>query len=337
MRLAVLCDDPAGPVVRHRVRAVEPELRAAGFGEIAYAAIPDHLVARLALFRTLSAADVVLLVRKLFTWAELRALRASARRLVYDFDDAVMFRDPFRGRPVSNVRRRRFRRSVRSADLVSAGNEYLLGLAAEDAPKTARLLAPTPVDAARYSPGAAKHEGFRVGWIGSRATRAYLDLVAPALRRVREARPDAVIAVMADAPPSQLEGLAVEFTPWSEAGEVAFLRSLDVGLMPLSDDPFSRGKCGFKLLQYMACGVPAVASPVGVNVELLSGGRTGALAATPDDWAPAILRVAADPAAARAAAAAARTLVAERWSARVLGPRFAAALAECAARAPAGT
>jgi glycosyltransferase involved in cell wall biosynthesis len=333
VRLAVLCDDLAGPVVRHRVRALEPELRAAGFDDVAYVAIPDRLVARLAAFRTLGDADVVLLARKLFTWAELRALRASARRLVYDVDDAVMFRDPFRGRPVSHVRRRRFRHTVRSADLVTAGNAYLFDLATEDAPTTSRLLAPTPVDTARYAPGPSRHAGLRVGWIGSRATRAYLDLVEPGLRLVCGSRGDVVVAVMADAPPSQFDGLPLEFTPWSEAGEVAFLRSLDVGLMPLSDDPFSRGKCGFKLLQYMACGVPAVASPVGVNVEICDDGRAGALAATPDDWAPAILRIADDPATARATAASARARVEERWSARVLGPKFAAALAECASRA----
>src|SRR5204862_812576 len=108
-------------------------------------------------------------------WVELRAARSSTRRLVYDLDDAVMFRDPFRGRPVSNVRRRRFRHTVRAADLVTAGNECLFGLAAEDAPKSKRFLAPTPIDTDRFSPGASPHDGFRVGWIGSRATRAYLD------------------------------------------------------------------------------------------------------------------------------------------------------------------
>lgn len=326
----MLCDDANGPVVRHRFRACEPSLRAAGFDDVRYAEIPKRLVARLALFRTLRDADVVVLSRKLFTWAEFRAARNSVERLVYDLDDAVMFRDPFRGEPVSHVRRRRFRHTVRTADLVLAGNPYLLGLVAEDAPESKRILAPTPIDTDRYTPGGGAHPGFRVGWIGSRSTRGYLTLVEDALRRVRDARPDAVLAVMADAPPSQLAGLPVEFTPWSEAGEVPFLQSLDVGLMPLSDDPFSRGKCGFKLLQYMACGVPAVASPVGVNVEICDGGRTGLLAATPNDWAPAILRVAADPSAARTMAAAARARVEERWSSRVLGPAFAAALAECA-------
>lgn len=330
MKLAVLCDDPDGAVVRFRLRAIGADLAAAGFRTVEYRPIPNRLTARLAEFRALRDADLVLLVRKLFTWAEMKALRASARRLAYDLDDAVMFRDPFRGRPVSHVRRRRFRHTVRSADLVTAGNEYLMGLAAEDAPETKRFLAPTPVDTVRFSPGPSPHAGFRVGWIGSRATRAYLDLVVPALQEFCAGRPDAVVAVMADAAPSQFGGVRTEYTPWSDAGEVAFLRSLDAGIMPLSDDPFSRGKCGFKLLQYMACGVPAVASPVGVNTEMCDGGRVAQLAASPGDWAPALRRIAADPAAARAAAAAARARVEERWSARVLGPRFAAALAECA-------
>jgi glycosyltransferase involved in cell wall biosynthesis len=329
LTLTVLCDDPAGPVVRHRVRTLDGALSTAGFGDVAYHAIPERVASRLALFRTLREADVVVLVRKLFTWAELRALRASARRLVYDFDDAVMFRDPFRGRPVSHVRRRRFRHSVRSADLVTAGNAYLAGLSEQDAPETKRLLAPTPIDTDRYAPGPPPRAGFRVGWIGSRATRGYLDVVAPALREAAAARGDLVVAIMADARPSQLDGLPVEFTPWSAAEEVAFLRSLHVGLMPLTDDPFSRGKCGFKLLQYMACGVPAVASPVGVNVEMCDGGAAGVLAATPADWAPSILSVATDPEAARQRAALARVRVEERWSTRVLGPRFAAALAAC--------
>ncbi len=330
MKLVVLCDDAHGPVVRHRFRAAETALTAAGFDDVRYAEIPKRLVARLALFRTLRDADVVVLSRKLFTWAEFRAARNSVERLIYDIDDAVMFRDPFRGEPVSHVRRRRFRHTVRTADLVTAGNPYLLELAAEDAPDTRRALAPTPVDTDRFSPGSAKHAGFRVGWIGSRSTRGYLSLVGDALRRVCESRPGTVIAVMADAAPSQLAGLPVEFTPWSEAGEVAFLQSLDAGLMPLSDDPFSRGKCGFKLLQYMACGVPAVASPVGVNVEICDDGRTGHLAATPSDWESALVRIAESPATAREMAGLARTRIEERWSARVLGPAFAAAIAECA-------
>jgi glycosyltransferase involved in cell wall biosynthesis len=325
VKVAVLCDAADGPVVRHRFRTAEPTLRAIDLDDVRYVEIPKRLVARLALFRTLRDDDVVVLVRKLFTWAELRALRASVRRLVYDFDDAVMFRDPFRGEPVSNVRRRRFRHTVRSADAVTAGNDYLARLALEDAPDSFCRVVPTPVDTDRYVPGTAQHRGFRVGWIGSRATRGYLSLVAEPLRRVLEARSDAVVAVMADAPPSQLAGVPFEFTPWSEAGEVPFLQSLDAGLMPLSGDPFSRGKCGFKLLQYLACGVPAVASPVGVNVDMCAEGE-GRLATSADEWTEALLAIAADPGSARAAALRARGGVAERWSVRAVSPKLATVL-----------
>ena len=325
MKLVVLCDDASGPVVRHRFRTAEPTLRAIDLDDIRYVEIPKRLVARLALFRTLREADVVVLVRKLFTWAELQALRASVRKLVYDLDDAVMFRDPFRGEPVSNVRRRRFRHTVRAADAVTAGNEYLAARVREDSPDAFCRVIPTPVDTARYTPVAVPHGGFRVGWIGSRATRGYLTLVAEPLRRVLAARSDAVVAVMADAPPSQLAGVPFEFTPWSEDAEVPFLQSLDAGLMPLSDDPFSRGKCGFKLLQYLACGVPAVASPVGVNVDMCAEGE-GRLASSAEEWTDALLAIAADPGAARAATLRARDGVAERWSVRTVAPKLATVL-----------
>ena len=172
MRLAVLAESIEGPVVRHRVRAVEPWLRAAGFGDVDYVAVPKGIVRRTAAFPVLRAADAVLLVRKLFTRFDLSLLRRAARRLAYDFDDAVLFRDPSRGRPVSHVRRRRFARTVASADAILAGNPYLAGLAAENATRAEVVLAPTPVDADRYAPGArGQHRGFRAGWIGSRSTR----------------------------------------------------------------------------------------------------------------------------------------------------------------------
>lgn len=331
--LAVLAEDPDGPVVRHRVLAVLPSLRGAGFGDVRVVRIPKGVRARIAAFREAGACTNVLLVRRLFMRFEFAALRAAAPRLAFDFDDAVSFRDPTRGRSVSYVRGRRFARSVRGADLVTAGNEVLADLARE-ARAAHVVIAPTPIDTDRYTPapaGAASRRGFRVGWIGSRSTRAYLRVVAGPLRDLVARRADVVVAVMADQAPQELAGLPVEFTPWSGDAEVPFLRSLDAGLMPLTDDPWSRGKCGFKLLQYMACGVPAVASPVGANVAIAASGAAARLAASDAEWVAALDAIAADPASARDLAARGRAAAEGQWSTRVLGPRFAAALAAWAA------
>jgi glycosyltransferase involved in cell wall biosynthesis len=329
-RLAVLCEDPQGPVARHRVRAVLPWLRDEGFGDVSFVAVSKGMGARRAAFREAAACGNVLLLRRLFQRFEFGALRTAAARLAFDFDDAICFRDPFRGRPKSHVRNRRFLRAVRGADLVTAGNAYLAGLARDSGTEAPVVTAPTPIDADRYRPGTQASSRFRVGWIGSRSTRPYLRLVAAPLRDLVRRRNDAVVAVMADAPPAELAGLPVEFTPWSEAGEVPFLQSLSAGLMPLTDDPWSRGKCGFKMLQYMACGVPAVASAVGVNTEIATDGAAARLVADEAGWAEALAALAEDPAAARDLGARGRAAVESRWSSRVLGPRYAAALARWA-------
>jgi glycosyltransferase involved in cell wall biosynthesis len=139
---------------------------------------------------------------------------------------------------------------------------------------------------------------------------------------------------VADAAP-ELPGVPVESVPWTEAGEADALRRMDAGLMPLRDDPFSRGKCGFKLLQYAATGIPAVASPVGANTAIVEHGRTGFLAATEGEWEEALRRLAGDPALRARTGAAARRLAEERWSAAVLAPPLARFLSLVAESAPA--
>lgn len=337
MKLAVLCEDALGPVVRHRYRAVTSDLRAAGFSTIEFADVPSSIRARIALFRTVEDADLVLLSRKLFTRFDWMLLRRAAPRIAFDFDDAICFRDSSRGATKSPVRMRRFRRVVRGADVVTAGNPYLAGLATGERERGGVVVAPTPIDAVRFAPAPTvgpRGAAFRVGWIGSRSTRRYLGVAAAPLAELVRRVPRTTIAVMADQMPSELAGLPVEFTPWSEDAEVPFLRSLDAGLMPLPDDPWTRGKCGFKLLQYMACGVPAVASDVGVNREILAGGESGVLCADAAAWTSGLVRLAEDAAAARALGLRGRAEVETKWAASVLGPRFAAALA-ATARGPA--
>ncbi|HEU4396028.1 MAG TPA: glycosyltransferase, partial [Planctomycetota bacterium] len=162
----------------------------------------------------------------------------------------------------------------------------------------------------------------RFGWIGSRATLPYLAGIAGPLARACAAAPGARLLAVADGDAS-LPGVPVDAEPWSDAGEADSLRRMDAGLMPLPDDPWTRGKCGFKLLQYGATGIPSIASPVGANAAIVEDGRTGLLAADDAAWEAALLRLARDPDLRARLGAAARRSVEERWSTAVLGPTVA--------------
>jgi glycosyltransferase involved in cell wall biosynthesis len=134
-----------------------------------------------------------------------------------------------------------------------------------------------------------------------------------------------VIAVCCDRPP-ELPGLPVRYVPWSEEAEADFLAAITIGLMPLADGPWERGKCSFKMLQYMAAGRPCVASPVGMNGELLADAEIGRGAATLDQWSEALSSLLAEPDLADRMGAAGRVLAVERYSVTALAPRLAALL-----------
>jgi len=331
VKLLVLCQDPEGPVVRHRVRALLPHLAAEGFGDVRIEGVPKALLARRRLLLSAADFDLVLVVRKLFSGFDIAPLRIAARRLVFDFDDAVMLRDPFQlgagGR--SRTREARFAKMIVRADLVLAGNAFLVGRAQELGRERLPVkLAPTPIDTTRYRPGPRPDGPPRIGWIGSRSTRPYLREITAPLGRILAQRPDVRFSVMADAPPDL--PFDVEFVPWSEEADVPFLQTLSVGVMPLSDDDWSRGKCGFKLLQYMACGVPAVASPVGANVPIADDGAAARLASGDDEWESALAALLEDASAAAELGAAGRAHVEQRYATDVLGPRYAYELGGCA-------
>ncbi len=322
LRVVVLTEDPGGPSARHRWTYPAAGLRREGVEVSLHALEPRP--ARPEAFAAAAAADAVVVHRKLLRLPDLRRLGRSARRgFAYDLDDAVMYRPPGRRRQWSVLRALRFSRMVRLSRLYIAGNPYL----AERAPRLVPvLLRPTPVDLPRYA-GRRPHEGpGRVlGWIGTSATAPFLAALAGPLAALTAKRPGLSLRVVGPPPPS-LPGVAVEWRAWSEESEAEALRGFDVGLMPMPDDRFTRGKCAFKALQCMACGVPVVASPVGMNAEAVVDGETGFLAADRGEWEGRIARLLDDPALRNSFGAAGRRRVAERFCNDVLTPRLADAL-----------
>jgi glycosyltransferase involved in cell wall biosynthesis len=171
-----------------------------------------------------------------------------------------------------------------------AGNEYLAAMFRQRGRSVTVL--PTCVDPAHYIVKQhAAADPLRLVWIGSSSTLPYLAEIVPALRQIQNIR----LITIADRTIDDAAGLNVEHVPWSLQSEAASLIRGDIGIAPTPDDRWTRGKCGFKIIQYMAAGLPVIASPVGANAEIVREGETGLLVSTPQQWIDAIVRLAGDP------------------------------------------
>jgi glycosyltransferase involved in cell wall biosynthesis len=222
---------------------------------------------------------------------------------------------------------------VRLSTRVIAGNDFLADFARTYNPSVVKI--PTCVDTDKFVPRADPVASTPpvVGWIGSPTTASYLSMLAGVFRNVHVGTPFRV-KVSGAASDVAFDGVPVTNVAWSLADEVSLFNTCDVGVYPLTDDEWSKGKCGFKAIQFMSCGVPVVASAVGVNREIIEDGVNGFLAKTTEEWETKLRRLLTDaPLRARFAEAGRRT-VEERYSLRVCAPKVAAALDDALAARP---
>lgn len=212
---------------------------------------------------------------------------------VVDYDDASFHRyDNHRSWLIRSLLGRKIDAVMRHAALVVAGNEYLAGRARAAGARRVEIV-PTVVDLARYKPAQPdEHVPLVIGWIGSPSTAHYLAAVAPVMELLSLEFGVRFVAVGISE--ESMSDLPVEAKPWSEEGEVQSIQEFDIGIMPVPDSPFERGKCGYKLIQYMACGLPVVASPVGVNKQIVVHGANGFLADDLDQWEQALRELLSD-------------------------------------------
>ena len=244
--------------------------------------LPSGNLKRRKLFKKAGDFDGVFLHRKILNLFDAFCLRRYSRKTIYDYDDALMYSDSKPGRN-NWSRQRRFRRSVELSDMVIAGNSYLAEHAQKFNPRVEVL--PTGLDVKAYSSERrAKNDGkIRLVWIGSKSTLKYLAEIKPALEEIGSRFDNAVLRIICD-DFFDLQNMRVEKHQWHIDTEAVDLITSDIGLAPLPDDRFTRGKCGFKILQYAAAGLPIIASPVGVNAEYVSDGVTGFHAASALEW-----------------------------------------------------
>ncbi len=245
------------------------------------------------------------------------------RRYVVDYDDALFHQyDQHRSIWVRRLLGNKIATVMRLSHTVVVGNNYLADYARHAGARNV-VVVPTVVDLTRYPVDLPcfNNEVFTIGWIGSPGTAKYLQSVAPALSEVCKsglARVRLIGSGTVDLP-----GVPVEVVPWSEASEIELIRTFDVGIMPLPDEPWERGKCGFKLIQYMACGLPVVASPVGVNSEIVQDGANGFLAESIEDWKRALTVLRGDASLRRVLGAAGRQKVERKYCLQATGPKLA--------------
>jgi glycosyltransferase involved in cell wall biosynthesis len=294
VRLVALVDGADHVCCRYRLAAFRPALEAAGHS-LDLVPLPKRWWARLLLFRKLRAANVVLQRYLLPGW-QFSFLRNQVDRLIFDFDDAVFLRDSYSAKGFHHPRRlRRFAATVQAADAVVAGNGFLAENAARFADGQPVCVIPTCVDPARYAPRSADEpsDGKTLTWIGSSSTLQGLEAIAPLLDELGRSIPGLRLKVVCDRFPT-FRRLRVLPCPWNGAREALDLAAADVGISWIPDDLWSRGKCGLKVLQYAAAGLPVVANPVGVHPEMIRHGETGFLASTPQQWCDAVSRLVAD-------------------------------------------
>ena len=263
-------------------------------------------------------------------WAE-KGLASFGIPYLVDYDDAIFHRYDLNPRRLIRLcLGKKIDRVMQLASEVVVGNEYLAERAWQSGARHVSIL-PSVVDLSRYRiERGMRNDVFTVGWIGSPTTAPYLDSAGPAIKEFARDRNVKLVLVGSGEVPSN--GGPVEVREWSEDREVGDIQSFDVGIMPLPNEPWALGKCGYKLVQYMACALPVVASPVGVNKEMVRDGWNGFLAEGKGDWIQALNTLYENASQREEMGKAGRALVEEKYCLNATAPLLLALLRGAASR-----
>jgi glycosyltransferase involved in cell wall biosynthesis len=285
------------------------------------------LARRVADVRRLRRFDIVFVQREALqlgtSWFEALAARARPR-LVFDFDDAIWLQNVSKAnRNLAWLKRpSKTSKLIDMADLVLAGNAYLADYARPLNPHV--RIVPTTIDTDSYVRDSTVTKGSAVciGWTGSITTIQHFALILPVFRRLKERYGDGVRFKVIGDGRYRDDSLGIRGQDWVESTEVRDLSDIDVGVMPLPDDEWARGKCGLKGLQYMALEIPTVMSPVGVNTEIIEDGVNGFLAGDEDEWFDKLCRLIDSESLRRELGSTSRETVESRYSVRSQRDRY---------------
>ncbi|HNV88026.1 MAG TPA: glycosyltransferase family 4 protein [Methylotenera sp.] len=256
---------------------------------------PSHITISggfLSILRTFLAAkksDVVVILRKTFPYPIFWILRKLSKKLIFDFDDAIFSNTDG---SYSKTRMHRFKITVASCDYIFAGNQYLAAKAKNYNPSVAVI--PTSVEVDKYNLSCQKdNEAFELVWIGSKSTRKYIAEIIPSLENAAQNIPNLRLKIIADFELTSTK-LNINNVAWTEHSEAIELCKADVGLAPMPENNWTKGKCALKVLQYMASGLPVISSQSGVNAYVVEDGISGYLVSDSSQWAERIVQLSKD-------------------------------------------
>jgi glycosyltransferase involved in cell wall biosynthesis len=328
MRILAITESIDHVCGRYRVRAFAPAIVASG-STLEIQGLQPGLIPRLRQIHQTSDYDVVLLQRKLLPAWQTALLRRRAKRLIFDFDDAVLYRDSNDPRgPYCRRRAQRFRAMMSVCDSVIAGNYFLAGRAIQNGASEQRVrVIPTCVDTSRYQPLTHKPRtsGLELTWIGSSSTLKGLESQGEIWERIGKEVTGSRIRLICDRFPT-FQNLPVVPVVWNESTEADELAQADVGVSWIPEGLWSEGKCGLKILQYQAAGLPVVANPVGVHSEMIVSGLTGFLPITSNEWVESIRTIATDERLRNSMAVEARRSVERKYSVAAWESTFVATI-----------
>lgn len=281
---------------------------------------PQNYTDRIRLFLACRNFDLVVIQKILFSGIDLFLLRRFCKKLAFDFDDAIYYRQD---RHTENTTRyRKFIKVISAVDLVIAGNRVLANQACRFNSNVSIL--PSAVET-RNIPSkdyeAKQGDKTILGWVGTEMTLPYLALLAPALQALARHYPIELRVICSK--PLEMEGVPVSFIPWRLDTQEQEIAQFDIGLMPLPDTGHAQGKCGYKALQYMAAGVPPVVSDVGINHEIVTHGETGLVCDKIDDFYSALQTLIENPQLRHSMGDKARQQVENEYSIHVVAEKLA--------------
>lgn len=282
----LLYQDALMPSSRIRVTNLLPEIRKAGIYAEARA-YPKSISARMLMLKELGKFDIIYLQKKLLSIFEVKLLRLFSRRLIFDYDDAIYYRDDSHASFKSRSRLSKFGCIAKAADLIIAGNRVLADYANGFNKNVVVLPSSVETRGIPIKDHAGGSRDMVIGWVGGKGNLHHLAMLAETFQKLASSNNIRVKVICSDT--IQIPGVRVDFVPWDLKTQEKEIALFDIGVMPLPLNKWSEGKCAYKALQYMAAGVPPVVSDVGINREIVGHGKEGLVVSTPEGFHDAIL------------------------------------------------